>query len=171
MEYFAFVFWFQLKSFFITSICDRTPQIAAAILRKAERKDCAKVTVEELGVIETMSLMEEDITSLKPGDFSGLFSLTMILLGYNKLRILKEGVFFGLQKLEILRLNSNQLHSLPAGVFSGLVSLKKLSLEGNQISTLPVGIFSRLSSLSWLDLRNNPLPKKEILRIYREVNR
>ncbi|MYD61482.1 MAG: leucine-rich repeat protein, partial [Gemmatimonadetes bacterium] len=91
-----------------TGICARTTQVRDEILDQIDGvSDCGLVTITHLSSVETLSLNNSGITSLKSDDFSGLSSLAT------------------------LRLKDNSLSTLPAGVFSGLTSLTRLDLRGN----------------------------------------
>ena len=89
-------------------ICSRTTQVRDEILDQIDGvSDCGLVTITHLSSVETLSLNNSGITTLKSDDFSGLSGL------------------------EILRLKDNSLSTLPAGVFSGLTSLTRVDLRGN----------------------------------------
>ncbi len=153
----------------VTPVCDRTPEIQGAILRKIPGiADCADATEEHLAAIQGSLYLhgpingavfnnQERIKELKEGDFSGLTSLTSILLARHELRTLPQGIFSGLPVLRSLSIVNNQTSSLPDGIFSGLSALSSLSLGENKLTTLPEGAFSGLSSLQSLYLDNNQI--------------
>ena len=124
----------------ITPVCQRTSVIRYFILKKSQKTDCRKVTLEDLQSIVVLDIgapfkgarfYERFITrSLKSGDFSGLTSLEILNL--------REALI-----LEPL--------SLPEGIFDGLISLKTLKLDGNTIYSLPPNVFSELINLEDLD--------------------
>lgn len=61
------------------NICDRTPQVRDKIFN-----DCAAVDSQRLSRISVLSLRNEQITTLKAGDFDGLTSLHILRLGENR---------------------------------------------------------------------------------------
>ncbi len=100
---------------------DRTPQVAAAILSAVRQNDpnvvvFADITDSHLAAITTLFLGYQNITALKPGDFSGLTALTR------------------------LNLPGNQLSSLPDSIFEGLTALTQLLLGGNSVQPLPLTV-------------------------------
>ena len=97
------------------------------------------------------------ISSLPADVFSGLTSLTTLILPANKLSSLPAGLFTGLSSLEHISLWQNQLSSLPAGIFTSLTSLTAIDFKSNQISSLPADVFSGLSSLTTIRLGSNQL--------------
>ena len=145
------------------SVCDRTPQVRDAIMKKTAQIDPSiECSDDDLMVLvvsefELLNLEEEDITSLKAGDFSGLSSLRGLYLEDNEITTLPRGVFSGLSSLEDIYLSKTKLITLPEGIFSGLSSLKHLKLSENKLTTLPQDIFSGLSSLAVLYLSRNQL--------------
>ena len=106
------------------NICDRTPQVEAAILARIfPRPACEAVPEADLATIDMLNLDDDPaITSLISGDFMGLSALEVLDFRYNNL-------------------------TLPAGVFDGLLALERLSLSGNELTTLPAGVFDSLLAL------------------------
>ena len=136
-----------------TDICDRTPQVRAAILKAARAEDCAAV---ELAYIRVLRIDSAGLTGLKADDFAGLGRLESLRLIVNQLTTLPVGVFDGLGSLVLLTLQANRLTTLPEGLFDGLSSLESLGL-GSRLTTLPEGLFDGLSSLGSLNLKGNRL--------------
>ena len=98
-------------------LSDRTPQVRDGIVAAVpDVSDYRNVTEAHLAAITTLRLGNQNITSLKPGDFSGLTALTR------------------------LNLPGNQLSSLPNGIFEGLTSLTHLLLGGNSVDPLPLTV-------------------------------
>jgi len=97
------------------NICDRTPQVEAAILAAISnpRPACEAVLEADLAGIEFFSLFFDNITSLAGGDFTGLSALVSLNLSVNGLTTLPAGVFDGLPVLEALSLSRNALTTLP----------------------------------------------------------
>ena len=96
---------------------DRTPQVRDGIVAAVPGvSDYRNVTEAHLTVITALSLGYQNITSLRPGDFSGLTALAR------------------------LNLPGNQLSSLPDGIFEGLTALTQLRLGGNSVAPLPLTV-------------------------------
>ena len=96
---------------------DRTPQVRDGIVAAVPGvSDYRNVTEAHLAVITALRLGYQNITSLKPGDFSGLTALTR------------------------LNLPGNQLSSLPDSIFAGLTALTQLRLGGNSVTPLPLAV-------------------------------
>ena len=141
-----------------TPVCDRTPQVRDAIVSIVPGvSDCKNVTQSHLALITNLNLSDQNITTLKAGDFDGLSSLRILTLYKNTLSSLPVGIFSGLSSLNRMDIGSNQLSSLPVGIFSGLSSLNRLNLSYNRLTNLPADSFSGLSSLSSLSLSSNRL--------------
>ena len=141
------------------NICDRTPQVEAAILAAISDPPPACEAVLEAGLagITSLDLTSAGITSLASGDFTGLAALERLSLSNNALTTLPDGVFDNLAALESLTLFSNNLTTLPDGVFDSLTALEGLDLSFNAFTTLPDGVFDNLAALEFLDLVFNAL--------------
>ena len=135
----------------LSSICDRTAQVRDAIVAAIDGvSNCAEVTTTQLAsVTGTFNLEDDNIQSLKPGDFSGLTALDKLWLNDNALTSLPAGVFSDLEALKSLDLHDNALSALPDDVFSGLTELTYLSLSGNALSALLDDVFSGLTKLTY----------------------
>ena len=140
------------------NICDRTPQVEAAILAQIfPRPACEAVPEAGLARITLLNLIEAGITSLASGDFTGLAALGDLTLRSNALTTLPDGVFDNLSALERLDLGNNAFTTLPDGVFDNLAALEDLSLSNNDLTTLPDGVFDNLAALTLLNLARNDL--------------
>ena len=96
---------------------DRTPQVRDGIVAVVpDVSDYRNVTEAHLAAVAALGLRRRNITSLKPGDFSGMTALTL------------------------LSLQSNQLSSLPDSIFEGLTAMTHLNLEGNSVTPLPLSV-------------------------------
>ena len=145
-----------------TLIRNRTPQVRDAIVAAVPGVDApGNITAAHLSAIRELDLRNQNISTLKPGDFEGLTAVTTLYLGSNRLRRLPAGIFSGLNRLTTIYLGRNELASLPAGIFNGLNALTRLHLRSNQLTSVPDGLFSGLSRLTYLYLHENsvdPLP-------------
>ena len=139
-------------------ICSRTRAVRDALVRRLGAADCSEVTVAQLeGLTGALFLGNNNIVTLKPGDFADLIALEFLHLDNNRLRTLPGGIFSGLGALQDLRLWGNGLRALPADAFSGLTALQALNLQHNRLSILPANLFSGLTALERLYLDNNRL--------------
>ena len=135
-------------------LSDRTPQVRDAIVAAVPGVCNANdVTAAHLAAITSLSIYEENVTSLNSGDFDGLTGLTYLGLSYNPLSLLPSDIFDDLTALTVLDLPNNQLSSIPS--LSGLTSLTDLYLNDNSFSSAPS--LSGLFALEYLDLSNNSL--------------
>ena len=142
----------------VAGVCDRTAQIVDAIVAKVDGvENCADVTEEDLTGISLLYLRNEEISTLRTGDFTGLTGLANLDLSRNLLTALPADFFSSLVSLEILTLSDNRLTRLPGGVFSGLLVLERLALKRNDLSSLPVGLFAGLGQLRYIDLGGNEI--------------
>ncbi len=150
----------------ILPVCERTPQVQEAIVKKFREKvstdiDC-KLADTLLDQILELSLYDQGLTSLKVGDFSGLTDLRGLVLTENKLSVLPQNVFSGLSKLNELNLSNNKFTELPKGMFSGLSSLTALFVSNNSISSInPQDIMTGIPTLGAFFFDNNNLSLKE----------
>lgn len=97
------------------------------------------------------------LTTLKPGDFSGLDNLATLLIRGTQIETLPPDIFKGLASLRELALVDNRISELPEAVFSDLGALVALALPKNRIETLPTDMFSGLGRLQALFLDGNLL--------------
>jgi len=143
----------------VNGICNRTSVVRNAIMRLISSvNNCANVTKSHLGAITgVLNLGYRRISSLQPGDFDGLTSLTVLDLSSASLEFLPDAIFQDLGSLKILYLWGNSFEVLPAGVFDGLTQMNWLYLDHNELNTLPDEIFDGLTSLTTLDLSENKL--------------
>ena len=138
-------------------VCDRTPQVREEIMKKTRDNNCANVTEDELESIKRLSMLEEDIDTLKQGDFDELRGLEELVLKGNFLETLPKDVFWDLGNLKELSLRNNQFTILVEDTFEHLDSLTYLSLRGNRLTTLQQGAFEDLDMLIELNLSDNQL--------------
>ena len=149
-------------------ICDRTPEIQHAILRRLQsgvqplyRGDCRGVSGKWLAKLTSLQLDFPSlrIDAMSPGDFAGLSGVTELhVSGQPQLETLPAGVFEGLSGLESLWIHHNpSLATLSEGVFIGLDRLRILGLQHNRLEDLEPGAFAGLASLETLVLRHNQL--------------
>ena len=109
------------------NLCDRTPEVEAALLAAVAATDCALVPGSQLAAVTALDLSAQSISSLQVDDFAGLTGLTT------------------------LDLEDNALTTLPAGVFNPLTSLTALDLRDNTGLSYSPYLLSVLTSLTTLD--------------------
>ncbi|MXY44700.1 MAG: leucine-rich repeat protein, partial [Dehalococcoidia bacterium] len=140
-------------------LCERTPQVRDAILNMIpDISDCADVTDVHLAAITgTLSLADQEVSTVRIGDFDGLSSLNGLDLQRNALTSLPQGSFRDLSMARWVRLNNNELATLDKGAFSGMEILHEISLHNNSLTSIPAGAFDGLSDLRTLHLHENKL--------------
>ena len=138
------------------NVCTRTPQVRDAIVAAVEGVDqCNEVTGAHLEEITRLSLFNQRIKKIQPGDFAGLTKLESLSLAGNRLSAIPAGVFSELSALTNLDLSQNEFTNLSTDAFSGLSSLEGLYLGYNRLSSLPDDIFSGMSEIEWISLGRN----------------
>ena len=147
----------EIGVFIKEGVCDRTPQVAEAIIGILNRAHCSDVNnprfIRQLEIADNPGL-----TTLKRGEFFELDRLERLYLSNNGLTTLPEDVFDDIRNtLQRLRLDGNDLTTLPEGVFDGLGRLTELRLDDNDLTTLPEGVFDNLGSVLRLALNDNDL--------------
>ena len=139
-----------------TDICGRTPQVRDALV-EATGKACDRVGQAEIGALRYLHLEEKGITSLKLGDFDGLYNLRGLYLSINDLTTLPRGLFRDLWNVRTLDLWHNPLATLPANAFGNRPSLEDLDLRQTQLTWIHPDAFEGLPNLEYLDLAQNSL--------------
>lgn len=79
--------------------------------------------------------------------FSGLQSLQVLKMSYNKVQIVRKDTFYGLGSLVRLHLDHNNIEFINPEAFYGLTSLRLVHLEGNRLTKLHPDTFVSLSYL------------------------
>ncbi|CAF1669645.1 unnamed protein product, partial [Adineta ricciae] len=128
-----------------------------------------------LSHLETLSLSQNQFTSLKQTDISMLRSLDLssnglqyidpnifpslekLYLQNNELNSLQLTFLFGLKHLTELNLDFNRLTFLPEKIFQANIDLQDLSFQGNDLNYLTNYSFFGLSNLQHLNLARNRL--------------
>ena len=134
-------------------ICDRTPQIEEAILRKitennqGTRPACDAVTDEQLAAITSIDVSGDRlgsvVTGLMAGDLSDLTGLGSFAASNSRIGMIPEGFFADNSALTSIDLAVAQIKSddevdgLPAALFDHLTGLNSLRLERNYFMSMP----------------------------------
>ena len=95
--------------------------------------------------------------------FKDLKFLTILNLGFNRIRCLENKVFENLKYLETLKLSSNCISSIGEKTFDNMTKLQLLELKHNYLMKLPPDLFRSNLKLKYLYLNDNCLysvPKK-----------
>ena len=151
-----------IRDVLATSICDRTPAVRDAIIRRipevSSLEDCAEITLAQMSAITgSLNVGGQGLVSLQEHDFADLSNLGELYLDQNNLSNLPEDIFTDLSSIRWINLRDNKLSSLDMDVFAGLSNIQYLILYNNNLRSLPGGIFRDLSSLKSLLLSGNSL--------------
>ena len=174
------------------SICDRTEQIRLAIQKEVAFQRftygvsgdvrCNAIRTSELKEIRSLQIVDKEISSLKPGDFSGLENLKVLNLEGNNINRLDSATLKDLINLESLILAHNAINSLGrelsvlnnlkhvdfsgcristivGDTFSANQKLETVFLPDNQIEELPEGVFMQNHAFQIIDLARNRIRK------------
>lgn len=159
------------------------PEIQAGAFMKLANKS---ITVIKLG--------NNNIETIQPGAFNGLYSLEELYLQNNEIKVIARGVlnslvnlqtldisgnlvqeieehsFHGLKKMEEIILNSNRLKHLSQTIFASQKQMKYIDLSRNEFKVLPKMIFSNLTKLDTLLLNDNHLQVIDVETLNRSTN-
>ncbi|XP_066283641.1 leucine-rich repeat-containing protein 4-like [Branchiostoma lanceolatum] len=105
--------------------------------------------------ISYLTLYSNEITTLRPYEFSRYEALETLDLAANQISEIKSRAFYNMTNLRDLRLFANQLASLQVNMFEGLINLEILNVYHNGMTSIEKGTFNRTPKLRTLDLRNN----------------
>src|SRR5437870_5508884 len=87
---------FSAEAWAATPVCQRTPQVTAAIAA-AIKKPCEQILPSDLLTVRAIDISNQDVTSLRSDDFSGLARLEELRINENKgLKSIPPGLFWGL---------------------------------------------------------------------------
>uniref|UniRef100_A0A8C8ES54 Slit homolog 3 (Drosophila) n=1 Tax=Oncorhynchus tshawytscha TaxID=74940 RepID=A0A8C8ES54_ONCTS len=107
------------------------------------------------GIVE-IDLSKNQIADIAADAFTGLRSLTSLVLYGNKIAEIPKGLFDGLVSLQLLLLNANKINCLRVNTFQDLQNLSLLSLYDNKLQTISKGLFAPLRTIKTLHLAQNP---------------
>ena len=149
----------------IKPVNQRTQVVQDAILDSVPVDSADEVTVEHLVAVTYLNgLSYAGITSLKSGDFSGLFNLTSLDLNGNSISDISP--LGDLTNLTSLSLSSNSISNI--STLARLTSLKELSLYDNLITN--VSALEGLKKLTSLSLSDNLITDYAPLRRLKKAN-
>ncbi len=116
--------------------------------------------IPNIKTVQSLSLADNQLTTIQPNAFAGLPNLTTLKLAKNQLSTIPINAFAGLTNLTMLNLSSNQLKDIQPNAFAGLTNLTHLSLRYNQLKDIQPNAFAGLTNLRELNLANNQLNEK-----------
>ncbi|KFZ64306.1 Immunoglobulin superfamily member 10, partial [Podiceps cristatus] len=90
--------------------------------------------------LELLMLHSNEINTIPDKVFSDLYSLQVLKMSYNKVRV----VFYGLKSLVRLHMDHNKIEFVNPNVFYELTSLRLVHLEGNLLKQLHPDTFVTL---------------------------
>lgn len=155
------------------SVCERSKYMQIVLLEEAEKKDCAKVTSQDLAALTIFKLSgydrEDEVVLLKADDFKGMVNLKFLEIKKNNIKSFPADFFSEIPNLYLLDLSRNRFSTLPKGFFDRLTDLHFLFMNGGQITTLPKNLFRPLKKLEQLMLMYNELSEQEVKRLSKEV--
>nr|XP_033330545.1 chaoptin-like isoform X1 [Megalopta genalis] len=109
----------------------------------------------QLSYLETLSLRDNKLETLKGQSFHGLAMLQQLDLSGNQISQLSEEQFRNLKNLRILNVSNNRLGSLPRDVFKG-TKLEILDLSYNKFTAVPSSSLHKVGyTLRDLNLADN----------------
>ena len=156
----------QNRSSHTVDICDRTPEVEAALLAFIQETDssvtCSTVTAAQLASVDYLYI-EDGYGSgeIVPGDFANLTGLIELSIsGSSELTTVPANAFSELSSLtnfENLGLGRNRIQSVHRDAFDGLTFSRvgSIDLHSNQIQTLEPGTFDGVTGLEFLNLSVN----------------
>lgn len=112
--------------------------------------------VQNLTMLRTLDLGENEIKDILPGAFQNLNQLTGLRLIDNYIGNLSKYMFVDLPRLNVLNLAKNRIQLIERGTFDRNGELEALRLDRNFIVEAN-GVFTTLNSLLWLNLGENHL--------------
>lgn len=114
------------------------------------------LALQDLSVLRTLDLGENQIKQFRNGSFRNLNQLTGLRLIDNQIENITIGMFSDLPRLSVLNLAKNRVQSIERGSFDNNTEIQAIRLDGNFLSEIN-GIFATLSTLEWLNLAENHL--------------
>ena len=160
----------QGRSSHTVDICDRTPEVEAALLafiRASEPSvSCSTVTDAHLASVDYLNVLDGySSPSIVPSDFAGLTGLVELQVAYSQqLTTVPANAFHELRSTTVLGyigLSGNRIKTVHPDAFDGLnfstvrKQIPGIALNGNVIETLPASVFDDVTGLKSIDLNYN----------------
>ncbi|XP_068439518.1 toll-like receptor 13 [Clinocottus analis] len=112
--------------------------------------------------LKHLDLSQNQLVSLKGGEFRGLGVLEFLNLTCNNISHIHSEAFDGLTRLRTLLLILNVLATIPPSIFKSLPAIQEVNLSLNQLKTFSCEDFGGSSTLSRLDLFANNIQKVNV---------
>ena len=160
----------QGRSSHTVDICDRTPEVEAALLAFIQANEpsatCSTVTDAQLASVNYLNVLDGySSSSIVPSDFAGLTGLVELQVAYSQqLTTVPANAFRELRSTTVLGyigLSGNRIKTVHPDAFDGLnfstvrKSIPGIALNGNVIETLPASVFDNVTGLQSIDLNYN----------------
>ncbi len=160
----------QGRSSHTVDICDRTPEVEAALLAFIQANQpsatCSTVTDAQLASVNYLNVLDGySSSSIMPSDFAGLTGLVELQVAYSQqLTTVPANAFRELRSTTVLGyigLSGNRIKTVHPDAFDGLnfstvrKSIPGIALNGNVIETLPASVFDNVTGLQSIDLNYN----------------
>ncbi len=149
-------------------ICDRTPEVEAAILLQVRVRNpdatCSTTTAAELAAVPGIVVSGYSSSSLLPSDLDGLTGLTSLSLSHSPLlTAVPADAFRGFTRAGVTHLffSRNGIETVHEDAFHGFSGLQQLYLGDNNIRTLEEDVFDGLTALTELNLSGNTIIRLE----------
>lgn len=114
------------------------------------------VALQDLSMLRTLDLGENQIETFENGSFRNLHQLTGLRLIDNQIGNITTGMFWDLPRLSVLNLAKNRIQSIERGAFEKNVEIEAIRLDRNFLTDIN-GVFATLATLLWLNLSDNHL--------------
>ena len=124
-------------------VCDRTPQISAA-LEKLTNKKCADIVPDDLLSIKRVAVNKTGITAFKVDDFTGLTNMETLNIRSNPYTELPEGLFKDLVHLKTLVIIDTGLRNYPNDYLEFNPEIENIHVFRNPVRQISETVFSRL---------------------------
>ena len=149
-------------------ICDRTPEVEAAILLQVRGRNsaatCSTTTAAELAAVPGIVVTGYSSSRLLPSDLDGLTGLTRLSVSHSPLlTAVPADAFRGLTRAGVSELffSRNGIEMEHEDAFHGFSGLQQLYLGDNNIRTLEEDVFDGLTALTELNLSGNTIIRLE----------
>ncbi|MCY4415662.1 MAG: hypothetical protein OXE87_05055 [Chloroflexi bacterium] len=147
----------------ILAVCDRTPQVRDALVALVG-KACKDIGAADLIRVVKLDLSNTGMSSLRPGDFSGMSSLRQVDMSSNNFTSWTDAcaASYG-NSVQNINLTNNKLGGTGAQIESGCFTATKfpnlvsLHLAATRINSLAGNPFDGLTKLEILDLSQNQI--------------
>lgn len=138
-------FFSQFAEAAFLPVCDRTPQISAA-LEKLTNKKCADIVPDDLLSIKRVAVNKTGITAFKVDDFTGLTNMDTLNIRSNPYTELPEGLFKDLVHLKTLVIIDTGLKNYPNDYLEFNPEIENIHVFRNPVRQISETVFARLQN-------------------------